>query len=45
MAFVMAGLFLSDGEVVIPNAAWIVTFYLGFVESLETMSRGGVVSI
>ena len=45
MAFVMAGLFLSDGEVLIPNAAWIATSYLGFVESLETMSRGGVVSI
>ena len=45
MAFAIAGLFMKEGEMVIPNAACIATSYPGFAEALETLSNGGDVTL
>ncbi|MDP0489804.1 MAG: 3-phosphoshikimate 1-carboxyvinyltransferase [Verrucomicrobiota bacterium JB023] len=40
MAFAIAGLFLPEGEMVIPNSACIATSYPGFEDSLEAIRTG-----
>ena len=45
MAFAIAGLFMQEGEMVIPNASCIATSYPGFAEALETLSNGGDVTL
>ncbi len=45
MAFAIAGLFLSEGEMIIPGSACIATSYPGFTEALDTLSQGGEVTL
>ena len=45
MAFAVAGMFLSEGEMVIPNSDCIATSYPGFAEALKTLSTGGEVKL
>lgn len=45
MAFAIAGLFLTEGEIDIPNSKCIATSYPGFRDALNTMRTGGEVKI
>ncbi|GHC48122.1 3-phosphoshikimate 1-carboxyvinyltransferase [Roseibacillus persicicus] len=45
MAFAIAGLFLSEGEIDIQNSKCIATSYPGFRDALNTMRTGGEVKI
>lgn len=45
MAFAIAGLFISEGQMVIPNSECIATSYPGFEEALQTLSTGGEVTL
>lgn len=45
MAFAIAGLFLREGEMVVPHSDCIATSYPGFEQALKTLSTGGEVTL
>ena len=45
MAFAIAGMFLSEGEMTIPNSDCIATSYPGFSDALLALSSGGEVKL